>query len=92
MRQNTTTTTETAYRVSQQTSNFIDCLQQCSYLFDSILNALDCQYGEGCGTGTELIETDFAPALNQIRAKLYQYIGQSIESKQADLSNTEHEI
>lgn len=82
-----TTTTATAYKVSQQTANYINCLQKCSELFTSLLGALDFQYGKSSCSGTELMETDFAPAINQVRTKLYKYIGQSIEEQQAILMN-----
>ena len=63
------------YEVSEQTAHYIKCLQQCSELFSSITDALECQYWGAC---TDLMERDFAPMLEKVRKKLYTYIGDSI--------------
>lgn len=93
MNQNTTNQA-TAYQVSQQTANYVLCLQKCSELYSTILDALEEHYGRSSeGYGSEqLMEQDFCPTLDTLRDTLYKYIGQSIEQQQSILSNNNKTI
>lgn len=90
MSKTTTTTKATAdYKVSLPTAKYIQCLNKCSELYSSILDAIVEQYGDPSeGYNSEkLMWQDFCPAIDQLREKLYKYIGQSIEEQQAALEN-----
>lgn len=82
-----TTTTATAYKVSEQTANYINCLKQCSELYSSISTALEAQYGNTSGTADAMLEADILPIIDQLKGKVHYYLQQSMEDNLAIIEN-----
>ena len=79
-----TTTTNNAYKVSEQTAAYIGCLNELSKLYEQITAAMELHYGSH---PTEQFEADFSPAFEQLRGVIHKYIAASID-EQIGFDNT----
>lgn len=83
MKSNTTTATNTAYSVSEQTAAYIGCKKELNALYNTISRALELHF-VNC---TEQLEKDFLPVFNAMGGVIDSYIAASINEQLGDICN-----
>lgn len=72
------------YKVTEQTSLYLEAIQEAQNLYDKVANAITNHYGE---EQLDKIIDEFNEAYQRLQAELYQLLNDSIKENLATLSN-----